>query len=507
MENGDVMAEWEGELQDAGGATGADAEGRPDAIRVGTSVVTDDGLDASIALVRDDGTFDLKMDDDGSPRLGVGRSDFTVTGSGSAGDMHVSNHSSGSSDHGGMSSLLPPPDHAAPPTSHPPAMEMHYSGGMEEEDLDDEYPGESEPDNELARLLSHLREFSELASMVSLQTTAQQGQASAGGGGSSDGQATAGPVLAVGDHVVLAPGAARTSDGSRGPLRRGDVGEVIEVGETHVRVRTLNASPWSNAPGGEPSGSVMLSSGDRLAGVLGLGATLGAVSISGLPGGTILAARPWWYLNSALAKAPAQDAAWATSAASAKASATTSPEADCAVLRTPLKDMAVTLGAVRRIVARLSGEGDDDTAQTQTMLALCNDYSLLQALAEGLLACYRPDTQTQLSGSGAAALESLLLAADALASALFLGKPRGVQHKDALSVGDRVKFSVSLACLCVVPTVCQTMAVAGCMIAGLEIVARVCMRALGGSKQRHLASHSPCLVLAWEKPSRIQRHS
>ena len=460
MENGDVMAGWGSESQDARGATGANAEGRTDAIRVGTRVVTDDGLEASIAHVRDDGTFDLKMDDDGSPRSGVGRADFTVTDSGSAGDMHVSNHSSGSSDHGGMPSFPPPPDHAAPPSTLPPAMEMHYSGSMEEEDLDDEYPGESEPDNELARLLSHLREFSELASMVSLQTTAQQGQASGEGAGSNDSQATAGPVLAVGDHVVLAPGAARTSDGSRGPLRRGDVGEVIEVGETHVRVRALNSNASSNAPGGEPSGSVMLSSGDRLAGVLGLGATLGAVSISGLSGGGSLAARPWWYLNSALVMAPAQDAAWAAAAAAAKASATASPEADCAVIRTPLKDMAATGGAVRRIVARLSGDGDDELAHTEAMLALCNDYSLLQALAEGLLACYCPGAQTQLSSSGAAALDSLLLAADALASALFVGKPGGAQQKDALSVGDVVKFSVPIACLCAVQTACQTMLVA-----------------------------------------------
>jgi hypothetical protein len=50
-------------------------------------------------------------------------------------------------------------------------MQVHYGDSLEEHDVDEDDQGEGEPDNDLARLLSHLREFSELANMVSIQTS------------------------------------------------------------------------------------------------------------------------------------------------------------------------------------------------------------------------------------------------------------------------------------------------------------------------------------------------
>ena len=444
MENGDELEAWMSEAQEEPRASSAEiAQVRSDVVPMGTQVVTSDGHEASIARVHDDGTYDLDLEQSGSPRHGVARADFTVSESAPAGDVQVSNQSSNVSDRAIMPSS-PPSSHSAPSAALP-HMEMHFSGSLEEEDMDEDYPGESEPDTELGRLLSHLREFSELASMVSLQTTAQQGQPSGAGGGSNQSESPGGPVLAVGDYVVLLAGAARTSDGSRGPLRRGDVGEVIEVGEKHVRVRVVksSSSPTAQGVASSQAGTVLLSGGDALAGVLGLGGTLSAVAISGLPGGESGAARPWWYLNSALAIAPPQDAEAAVAAAGSKTAVAASPETDCSVIRMPLKDAAATLSAVRRIVSRLGGDGDRAASQA-AILTHCHKHRLLEDLAEGLMVCCRPGTQGELPTSSAAVLDSLLLAADTVATALFIDNPRGVapSDKDALSVGDMVKFTV-----------------------------------------------------------------
>ena len=73
-------------------------------------------------------------------------------------------------DHGGLpSSIAPPQDSVDGPSSLPPSMDVHYGDSLEEQDVDEDDQGEGEPDNDLARLLSHLREFSELANMVSMQ--------------------------------------------------------------------------------------------------------------------------------------------------------------------------------------------------------------------------------------------------------------------------------------------------------------------------------------------------
>lgn len=74
-------------------------------------------------------------------------------------------------DDGGLPSVAPPQDPLDVPSSLPPSMDVHYGDSQEEHDVDEDDQGEGEPDNDLARLLSHLREFSELANMVSIQTS------------------------------------------------------------------------------------------------------------------------------------------------------------------------------------------------------------------------------------------------------------------------------------------------------------------------------------------------
>jgi len=325
------------------------------------------------------------------------------------------------------------------PSSLPTLMDMHYGDSLEE-DMDEDDQGEGEPDNDLARLLSHLREFSDLASMVSLQATAaQQGEL---GGAGGTGSAAVGPIFAVGEHVVLIPGAVRTSDGSRGPLRRGDVGQVIDVGETHVSVRALSATLAARVHGAAPAGGVIISGSEGLAGVLALGGALGGVA--SLPSGGVVATnRPWWYANSSLAVAPPQDAA-AASAAAAAASAVAdaaSPERDCAMIRAPLADTAATVNAVRRIVARVSG-ADFVKSRKEELLMYCNEHNLLEALAEGLVVCCRPGVHGQVSTASATALDSLLMAAHAIAGALLLEKPAQTCGKEELAVGDSVKFKI-----------------------------------------------------------------
>ena len=279
-----------------------------------------------------------------------------------------------------------------------------------------------------------------------MHTSAAQGQA--GGAGRAP---PTGPELAVGDHVVLAPGAARTSDGSRGPLRREtDVGVVLEVGESHVCVRTLPSSTAHGGASSAPAGNTMLLPGGvglsaGLSGMLGLGAALG-VSVAAIPGmRASTALRPWWYANSSLALAPAIDAAAATAAAAA-AEAAESPAVDCETLREPLKDTTATVAAVRRLAARVTGEGTSKAEREEALLDYCNGHGLIEALAEGLLVCCRPGAQGQaLSGSGNC-LDSLLLAANIVVSALFLDKDKGYQDKQALTVGDVVKFKLDASC-------------------------------------------------------------
>jgi hypothetical protein len=282
-----------------------------------------------------------------------------------------------------------------------------------------------------------------------VHTSAAQGQA-----GDAGRAPPTGPELAVGDRVVLAPGAARTSDGSRGPLRREDVGVVLEVGESHVCVRTLPSSTAHGGASSAPAGNTMLLPGGvglsaGLSGMLGLGAALGGVSVAAIPGiipgmRASTALRPWWYANSSLALAPAIDAAAAAAAAAAEAAE--SPAVDCETLREPLKDTSATVAAVRRLAARVAGEGTSKAEREEALLDYCNGHGLIEALAEGLLVCCRPGAQGQaLSGSGNC-LDSLLLAANIVVSALFLDKERGYQDKQALTVGDVVKFKLDASC-------------------------------------------------------------
>lgn len=229
---------------------------------------------------------------------------------------------------------------------------------------------------------------------------------------------------------------------------------VLEVGESHVCVRALPSSTAHGGASSVPAGNTMLLPGPGgvglslgLSGMLGLGAALGGVSVSvaAIPGmRASTALRPWWYANSSLALAPAIDAAAAAAAAAAEAAE--SPAVDCETLREPLKDTSATVAAVRRLVARVAGEGTSKSEREEALLDYCNGHGLVEALAEGLLVCCRPGAQGQaLSGSGTC-LDSLLLAANMVVSALFVDKGNGNQDKEALTVGDVVKFKLDEWC-------------------------------------------------------------
>ena len=272
---------------------------------------------------------------------------------------------------------------------------------------------------------------------------AAQGQAG-GAGRASAAAAPTGPVLAVGDHVVLAPGSTRTSDGSRGPLRRGDVGVVLEVGESHVCVRALASSSAHAGAGSAAPGAIMLPGGIGIplgpSGVLGLGASLG-VSVAGIPGVRASTGnRPWWYANSSLAIAPAGDAAAAAAAAAAEHAET--PAVDCENLAAPFKDTSATVAAVRRLVSRVAGEGTSKTEREAALLEYCDGHGLIEALAEGLRMCCRPGTQGQTSSGSSACLDSLLLAANIVASVLFVDTDATSLDKETPTVGDVVTFKM-----------------------------------------------------------------
>ena len=492
MENSDELASWTSEPQlppePAGDATAAaadaaDASGagqRGATVGAGTRIITADGKQGSVARVHDDGAFDLHLDQPFSPRLRVQRTDFTVDflapappGAGTDVLMRetLSSDLRGSSlsgdddmDHGGdgLSSSLSPPsaeqelaasiaDHALASAGVPPtmAMDIHYQDDIGEDDMEEDEHGEGEQETDLARLLSHLREFSELASMVSLQTTAQQGQQGAANGVSSA-TAQTGPVLAVGDYVVLAPGAARTSDGSRGPLRRGDVGEVLQVGESHVCVRMLSSRPSPSPPVGAPPGArVALAGAPGLAGMLALGGALGGALVGALPPGGAggeFVSRLWWYSNSSLVLAPAKDAAEAVAGAAAASEA--DPARDCEVLRAPLKDVSATAATVRRLSSRASGMGAERNRKADTgLVTCCHDHTLLEALAEGLAVCCRTGRSGGGPTSAATTLDSLLLLAEAVASAVFLRDPAAQEQDERKTptVGDMVKFKTDPA--------------------------------------------------------------
>jgi hypothetical protein len=452
MENGDELATWMSELEP--GASEAGEGEQSVEIRAGSRIVTSDGKQGSVARVHEDGTYDLHLDEPASPRLRVWRSDFELSSEDEAllprpilsspNDMQAPSLAADGLDRSELTPSISAAGQAALDPPLLPPIEMNYEDNLEDDDMDEDDHGEPEVD--LARLLSHLREFSELASMVSIQATAaQQGQSGANEGRNSS-AVRSGPVLAVGDHVVLAPGAVRSSDGSRGPMRRSDVGEVLEVGESHVCVRVISANPAPLAPGGSVlGGGTILPGAAGLAGVLGL-APLGSVLVGSLPPGAGLGSTPgrWWYANSSLAIAPAQDAA--TAAGGAGGAAVSTPTRDSSWIRSPLKDPVSTEAAARRILSRFAGERGDKRGNYEELITMCNgEEQLLDALAVGLSMCTNPSAHGQLSKASMAALDSLLLVADAVAKALFLDREKHQDGKGVLAVGDVVKFKPEAA--------------------------------------------------------------
>jgi len=204
MENGDRLSSW---------MTDMSANSIDQNLVQGTAVITKDGQNGRILQVHGDGTFDLEFDDR-SPRLHLSRDEFLVDEN--RNESHLMEH---------MQSISDNVD----------ALNFQHLEDEDEEDDDDEIENEEQSEfapSEASRLLINLRDFPELATIFISHGNAFSG--------TSTSHAEA-PNLRVSDRVMLSSEAGAAHENVKGPLRVGDIAEVVEVGHQYVKVRLCDS--------------------------------------------------------------------------------------------------------------------------------------------------------------------------------------------------------------------------------------------------------------------------
>lgn len=105
----------------------------------------------------------------------------------------------------------------------------------DDEDDDDEIDNEEQSEfapSDASRLLINLRDFPELATIFISHGNAFS---------STSSSHTEVPNFRVSDRVLLSSEAGAAHENVKGPLRVGDIGEVVEVGHQFVKVRTCDS--------------------------------------------------------------------------------------------------------------------------------------------------------------------------------------------------------------------------------------------------------------------------